>query len=62
MDCCCSSFANYLSYCTAGVLRLGEGTPSYDSEMDVEEQMPWEHITGAGLCKCMVPLFLDLVM
>jgi hypothetical protein len=29
-----------------GVLRLGEGTPSYDSEMEVDERLPWEHITG----------------
>jgi hypothetical protein len=31
-----------------GVLRLGEGTPSYDAESEVEERLPWEHITGVG--------------
>jgi len=32
---------------SAGVMRLGEGTPSYDSEMEVDERLPWEHISGA---------------
>eukprot|EP00983_Pelagomonas_calceolata_P085622 1156600-Pelagomonas_calceolata.AAC.2 len=36
----------YAVLCAAGVLRLGEGTPSYDGEMEVDEQLPWEHITG----------------
>lgn len=30
-----------------GMLRMGEGTPSYDAEMDVTERLPWEHVTGA---------------
>ena len=29
----------------SGVLRLGEATPSYDSETAVSETAPWEHIT-----------------
>jgi len=33
----------------SGVLRLGEGTPSYDGEMEVDEQLPWEHITDEDL-------------
>lgn len=28
-----------------GTMKLGEGTPSYDAESEVEERMPWEHIT-----------------
>jgi hypothetical protein len=28
-----------------GSLKLGESTPSYDAESEVEERLPWEHIT-----------------
>ena len=30
----------------AGTLRLGQGTPSYDAEAEVDEVLPWDHITG----------------
>lgn len=30
----------------AGTMLLGEGTPSYDSELEVDERLPWEHVTG----------------
>lgn len=33
----------------SGVLRLGEGTASYDAESEVTTQLPWEHITDAAL-------------
>jgi len=33
-----------------GVLRLGEGTPSYDAETEVDELLPWEHVTGKATC------------
>ena len=32
-----------------GVLRLGEGTASYDAESDVDEIAPWRHITRSQL-------------
>jgi tRNA U55 pseudouridine synthase TruB len=32
-----------------GTLKLGEATPSYDAETEVEERLPWEHITDAQL-------------
>jgi tRNA pseudouridine55 synthase len=32
----------------SGTLKLGEGTPSLDAETEVEERLPWEHITGAA--------------
>jgi tRNA U55 pseudouridine synthase TruB len=33
----------------SGTLRLGQATPSYDAACDVCEELPWEHITGAGM-------------
>jgi hypothetical protein len=30
-----------------GTLKLGEATPSYDAETEVEERLPWEHVTDA---------------
>ena len=30
----------------SGVLRLGEGTPSFDADSPVDQREPWEHITG----------------
>ena len=30
----------------SGTLRLGEATPSYDAETEVEQRLPWEHISG----------------
>ena len=32
-----------------GVLRLGEGTPSYDADEPVSEELPWEHISDGDL-------------
>jgi len=32
-----------------GVMRLGEITPSYDTETEVVERRPWEHLTEADL-------------
>ncbi|GAB4819158.1 hypothetical protein N2152v2_006204 [Parachlorella kessleri] len=32
-----------------GVLRLGEGTPSYDADTEVSQRLPWEHITDEQL-------------
>jgi tRNA pseudouridine55 synthase len=29
----------------SGVLKLGEATPSYDSETPVSERAAWEHVT-----------------
>ncbi|KAF5836537.1 pseudouridine synthase [Dunaliella salina] len=40
---------NTSSQCLQCVLRLGEGTPSYDGEMQVDQQLPWEHITDEDL-------------
>ncbi|KAK9799013.1 hypothetical protein WJX73_005582 [Symbiochloris irregularis] len=33
----------------SGVLRLGQGTPSYDSALPVSEEAPWEHLTNDQL-------------
>ena len=33
----------------AGTLRLGEATPSYDAETEVQEVKPWEHLTDEDL-------------
>jgi len=33
----------------SGVIRLGEGTPSYDAESEVSERAPWEHITDEDI-------------
>lgn len=32
----------------SGTLKLGEGTASLDAETEVEERLPWEHITGTA--------------
>lgn len=29
-----------------GTLRLGQATPSYDAMSEIEEEVPWDHITG----------------
>ncbi len=29
-----------------GTMRLGQGTPSQDADTEVNEEAPWEHITG----------------
>ena len=60
----------------SGTLRLGQATPSYDAMSDIEEELPWEHITGEhadnvaclwkyntieGTCKALLPCqFLKL--
>jgi len=36
----------------SGLLRLGEGTPSFDAETEVTEKLPWEHITGKRTDSC----------
>lgn len=33
----------------SGTLKLGEGTPSLDAETEVEERLPWEHLTDDDL-------------
>lgn len=33
----------------SGTLRLGEATPSYDAESEVDERVPWEHITDEAM-------------
>ncbi len=33
----------------SGTLRLGQATLSYDAMSDIEEELPWEHITGEQL-------------
>lgn len=33
----------------SGTLRLGQGTPSYDAETEVQEEAPWQHITDEQL-------------
>ena len=40
----------------AGTLRLGETTPSFDAETEVEERRPWKHVTGAMLDAARQPL------
>ena len=40
----------------SGTMRLGEGTPSQDAETPVEEQAPWEHITGVCAMPCLAGL------
>lgn len=30
----------------SGTLRLGQATPSYDAMSEIEEELPWEHLTG----------------
>lgn len=42
------SFMN-LPKAYTGVLRLGEVTPSYDTETDITERRDWEHVTDAML-------------
>lgn len=32
-----------------GTLKLGENTPSYDAETEVDETLPWEHLTNEDL-------------
>ena len=34
-----------------GVLRLGEGPPSYDADEPVSELLPWEHISDEDLAR-----------
>lgn len=29
-----------------GTMKLGEATPSLDSETEVSQTAPWEHVTG----------------
>ncbi len=29
-----------------GTLRLGQATPSYDAMSEIEDEIPWDHITG----------------
>ena len=45
----------------SGVLRLGQATPSYDAESEVEEKLPWEGISGgtARLQHMWEPALLD---
>jgi tRNA pseudouridine55 synthase len=33
----------------SGVLKLGEATPSYDTETEVCQREPWEHLTDKML-------------
>lgn len=33
----------------SGTLRLGEGTVTYDAEVEVSERLPWEDITDEDL-------------
>ena len=33
----------------SGVIRLGEGTATYDAEAEVSERQPWEHITDEDI-------------
>lgn len=35
----------------SGVLRLGEGTPSYDADAEVDVTRPWAHLSDADLAK-----------
>ena len=39
-----------------GTLRLGETTPSFDAETEVEARRPWKHVTGAMLDEARRPL------
>jgi hypothetical protein len=43
-----------------GTLRLGEGTPSLDSETAVEERLPWEHLTDDDLAAAASKLTGDI--
>lgn len=38
----------------SGSMRLGEMTPSYDMESEVEQTAPWQHITGVCVCVCIL--------
>ena len=33
----------------SGTIRLGEGTATYDAEVEVSERLPWAHITDEDL-------------
>ncbi|CAL8468151.1 g7690 [Coccomyxa elongata] len=33
----------------SGTLRLGQATPSYDAMSEIEEELPWDHITDEDL-------------
>lgn len=33
----------------SGMLRLGEGTPSYDADTEVTQHVKWQHVTNADL-------------
>ena len=56
----CDSFmAMHKSY--SGSLRLGEGTLTYDAEMEVSERLPWEHLTDEDVQKAVKQLTGDLM-
>ena len=33
----------------SGIIRLGEGTDTYDAEAEVSERLPWEHIADSDI-------------
>lgn len=39
-------FLKQVATSTAGSIKLGEGTATYDCEGEVVERSPWSHITG----------------
>lgn len=44
-----------------GTLRLGETTPSFDAETEVEERRPWEHVTSEMLEEAREPFLGEIV-
>ncbi|WIA21578.1 hypothetical protein OEZ85_000768 [Tetradesmus obliquus] len=44
----------------SGTLKLGEGTPSLDAELEVNERLPWEHITDEQLVEAAKKLTGDI--
>ncbi len=44
-----------------GTLRLGDTTPSYDAETEVDRRRPWQHVTGALLEEARASLTGEIV-
>lgn len=44
----------------SGTLKLGEGTPSLDAETEVEERLPWEHLSDGDVSAAAAKLTGDI--
>lgn len=43
-----------------GTIRLGEGTVTYDSEAEVSEHLPWEHLSDSDIAQALSTLIGDI--